>query len=219
MSIRFPASWPGDDLDGYRSRGRFLPIESLPPLDGKAFDGSFSWFAEHGDVSQGDAAEIRELTRALGVLGLDLPEDFATFHEHRELRNSFNNGCYWTHISRPLPSPVEPDAYIVRFLRDQQDCVIFYLYLRLSGESFIVHSYELNEHLDYLDPDEPWADEEPELDVDDLISCIHWCAPTFEEFAYRWLIEGQIICVINNTDGTFDAEQRAYLSHYVTAVT
>jgi hypothetical protein len=49
-------------------------------------------------------------------------------------------GC-WTDISQPLPSPVEPGAFLVRFLRDQQDCVIWYLYLRPSGETFVVHSH------------------------------------------------------------------------------
>ncbi|MDQ0945736.1 hypothetical protein [Streptomyces sp. V1I1] len=53
-------------------------------------------------------------------------------------------GC-WTDISEPLPSPVEPGAFLIRFLRGQQDCVIWCLYLGPSGEeAFVVHS-----HVDY----------------------------------------------------------------------
>lgn len=72
-------------------------------------------------------------------------------------------GC-WTDVSDPLPSPVEPGAFLVRFLRDQQDCVIWYLYLRPSGEVFVVHSW-LDDAYEY----EARRDgEETQTDLDDL---------------------------------------------------
>ncbi len=37
--------------------------------------------------------------------------------------------------------PAEPGAFLVRFLRDQQDCVIWYLCLRPPGERFVVRSH------------------------------------------------------------------------------
>ncbi|MGW0840080.1 hypothetical protein ACWD26_07935 [Streptomyces sp. NPDC002787] len=39
-----------------------------------------------------------------------------------------------------MPSPVGPGASLVRFFRDQQDCVLWYFCLRPGSSPFIVHS-------------------------------------------------------------------------------
>ncbi|MFF8908746.1 hypothetical protein [Streptomyces olivaceoviridis] len=130
----------------------------------------------------------------LAAKGLTLPRDFVTFQADSKLHCSLEEvsvTCCWTDISEPLPSPAEPGAFLVRFLRDQQDCVIWYLYLRPSGEVFVVHS-----SLDYEYEYEARRDgEETETDLDDpeeQRAAILWCAPSFEEFAHRFWIENRL---------------------------
>ncbi|MFE5561484.1 hypothetical protein [Streptomyces sp. NPDC056544] len=120
----------------------------------------------------------------------------------------------WTDISPPLPSPVEPGSFLVRFLRDQQDCVIWYLYLRPSGEAFVVHS-----HLDYEHEFEARrAAEETAGDLDDAgtqTAAILWCAPSFEEFAHRFWIENRLRHAVNGGDPSrLEPQLRSYLHHY-----
>lgn len=129
-------------------------------------------------------------------------------------------GC-WTNISPPLDSPLEPDARMVRFFRDQQDCVMWYLYLRPSGESFVVHSYrdiELEAEIRAGgDPEE--IEDLPDYDLDPDYE-IFWCAPTVEAFTYRVLIEGAIQRAFAEGRGydDLDPRQQSYLAHYVTSL-
>ncbi|MFD8914474.1 hypothetical protein [Streptomyces sp. NPDC059575] len=103
-------------------------------------------------------------------------------------------GCR-THLSDPFPSPVEPGAFLVRFLQDQQDCVIRYLYLRPSGKAFVVYSVL--------------------YDLDDQQPTILWCAPSFEEFAHRFWMENRLWSALDKDelDGV-EPELREHLSHY-----
>ncbi|MFF9130244.1 hypothetical protein [Streptomyces sp. NPDC014806] len=162
-------------------------------------------------------AMLDGLAKALEGGGLTLPQDFVTFQTDAEMRYSLDDvsvtGC-WTNLSEPLPSPVEPGAFLVRFLRDQQDCVIWYLYLRPSSDAFVVHS-----HLDYeyeyearRGGEETWTDLD---DVEEQRAAILWCAPSFEEFAHRFWIENRLWRVLNDGDPSgLDPESRDYLRHY-----
>jgi len=128
--------------------------------------------------------------------------------------------CCWTSLSTPLPSPIEPDARMVRFFRDQQDCVLWYLYLRPTGDSFIVHSYR----------DLEWeAEVRSSGDTDEIESLpdfendpdyeIFWCAPTVEIFAYRFWTESVLLLALNGEQPIEDLDeaQLANLDHYAQA--
>jgi hypothetical protein len=222
MGVRFPATWCAPGLGRYRPcRATYerYPYDSLPALDEQHFTGSHRWFADPGAVTAEHTANMDALRLALSELGLALPQDFITFQTHSGLRRALDDvsvtGC-WTDVSRPMASPVEPGAYLVRFLRDQQDSAIWYLYLRPEGEVFVVHSYDLARHLDYLDPAEGWDpdDEAPELSLEALTGEIFWCAPSFEEFAYRFWIENRLWHALHDDDNDLDVAQRRYLDHY-----
>jgi hypothetical protein len=116
----------------------------------------------------------------------------------------------WTDISEPLPSPVEPGAFLVRFLRDQQDCVIWYLYLRPSGEAFVVHS-----HLDYEDEARRGGAQTDLGPAQEQMTAILWCAPSFEEFAYRFWVENRLWRAVRAGDlSQLEPRLRDYLRHY-----
>ncbi|MFF4393217.1 hypothetical protein ACFY0G_41870 [Streptomyces sp. NPDC001552] len=146
-----------------------------------------------------------------------LPQDFVTFQTSTNLYGSLDavsvTFC-WTDISPPLPSPVEPGAFLVRLLRDQQDCVIWYLYLRTSGEAFVVHSHLNYEH----EVEARRAGEETETDRYDATAqtaAILWCAPSFEEFAHRFWIVNRLWHAVNGSNPSrLEPQLRSYLHHY-----
>jgi hypothetical protein len=226
MTVRFEASWCNTGLEPYRDcAGTYerYPYDSVPPLDAGLFTGEFGWLGGPSGEPSGQAVELAGLERAVAGLGLALPADFLAYHRDARLLHALDEvspTCCWQDFSAPLPSPVEPGAYLVRFFRDQQDCVFWYLYLRPGGEAFVVHSW-----LDYEDePGPPDGDEDPaeglaEGLAEDLANpaAIHWCARSFEEFAYRYWVEGRI-CLdgLDGPDGDGPADPRllAYLAHY-----
>jgi hypothetical protein len=219
-SVGFDAAWCATDLGEYRAcRYTYerYPYESLPPLDSSQFTGTFQWLGGTRSLDPEQVAKLNDLAEELAARSLSLPQDFLTFQTSVNLYGSLDDvsvtGC-WTDISQPLPSPVEPGSFLVRFLRDQQDCVIWYLYLRSSGEAFVVHS-----HLDYEYEYEAQRNgEETESDLDDeeeQTAAILWCAPTFEEFAHRFWIENRLWHAVNGGDMShLEPQLRNYLHHY-----
>ncbi|MEV7388329.1 hypothetical protein [Streptomyces sp. NPDC091215] len=219
-SVGFDSAWCATDLGEYRTcryTYEFYPYESLPPLDSTQFTGVFQWLGGTGDPVPEQVTALDRLAEGLSARGLTLPRDFVTFQADSKLRYSLDEvsgTCCWTDISEPLPSPVEPGAFLVRFLRDQQDCVIWYLYLRSSGEAFVVHS-----SLDYEYEYEARRDgEETETDLDDpeeQRAAILWCAPSFEEFAHRFWIENRLWHALDGNDlSGLEPQLRDYLRHY-----
>ncbi|MFF3639343.1 hypothetical protein [Streptomyces sp. NPDC002250] len=219
-SVGFDSAWCATDLGEYRpcrSTYEYYPYKSLPPVDATQFMGAFQWLGGTGELVPEQVTVLNGLAGSLAATGLTLPRDFTTFQTDSKLHCSLDEvsvtGC-WTDISKPLPSPVEPGAYLVRFLRDQQDCVIWYLYLRPSGEVFVVHS-----HLDYESEYEARRDgEETETDLDnpeEQRAAILWCAPSFEEFAHRFWIENRLWHALNGDDlAGLEPQARDYLRHY-----
>ncbi len=219
--VRFEAMWCASDLGEARPcQGTYerYPYESLPPLDAGRFDGGFGWLGEPGDPIPEQRARLKEIARSLADKGLALPADFATFQTHSgfhaELDRVSVTSC-WSDLSEPLASPVEEGAHLVRFLRDQQDCVIWYLYLRPSGEVFVVHS-----QFDFEYGREGYDQEDEEYDEDDYLPSdeIFWCAPTFEQFAYRFRTENLLWRAVHKFGrAETTPELSAYLDHYRSA--
>ncbi|MFD4002195.1 hypothetical protein [Streptomyces rubiginosohelvolus] len=219
-SVDFDAAWCATDLGKYRAcRYTYeqYSLDSLPPLDSSQFTGAFPWLGEAGDPIPRQVIELNGLARDLAAKGLSLPPEFVTFQTTENLYGSLDEvsvtGC-WTNLSDPLPSPVEPGAFLVRFFRDQQDCVIWYLYLRPTGEAFVVYSA-----LDYEFEYEARRDgEETQTDLEDAEqqrAAILWCAPSFEEFAHRFWIENRLWRAVNNGESpVLEPRLQDYLNHY-----
>jgi len=219
----FRGSWCATDLGDYRpcryTYERY-PIESLPPLDEASFTGDFAWRGDVGHILDEQAAAMDRLTAELTEAGLSLPADFVAYMTRSSLYlclDEVSGTCCWTSLSAPMVSPLEPDARMVRFFRDQQDCVLWYLYLRANGESFVVHSYRDLEYETELrsagDPDDlerlAGIDDDPDYEI-------FWCAPTVEIFAYRFWTENSLWFAIHAGQPIEDlnASQRDYLEHY-----
>lgn len=222
----FRGSWCATDLADHRPcryTYEHYPIESLPALDEASFRGDFAWRGDVGSVIEEQVTAIDRLAAELAEVGLTLPADFVTYLTRSNLYlflDEVSCTCCWTSVSPPLPSPVEPEARMVRFFRDQQDCVLWYLYLRPGGESFVVHSYrDLEYELEVRsggDADEieslPDFDNDPDYEM-------FWCAPTVEVFAYRFWTENTLWYALHGKQpmGDLNEAQLAYLRHYAPA--
>lgn len=207
MSVEFQTGWCATDLGNYRPcRGTYerYPYESIPTIDAARFIGTFDWIDDQGEIDPDGVAKMEGLNRQLAEVGLALPPDFVTFQtltELSEILDAVSVTACWSSLSeKPIPSPAEPGAFLIRFLTDQQDCVMWYLYLRPSGETFVVHSY-------YSLEDLPAGEK--------AAAKIFRCAPSFEHFAYRFWIENMIWGELNEGHGAALApELAAYLAHY-----
>lgn len=205
MAVEFASSWCATDLGAYRpcryTYERY-PLNSLPPvLDAL---GGFRWLGDPGQHNADNVSVLTRLNTSLNTVGVALPEDFVQFYSSDawagELDAVSVTGC-WTRLG-PLPtfSPVEPGAFLVRFMSDQQDCVTWYLYLRRGEPAFVVHAYGLD--FGYEDDDED-------------VGVIYRCASTFEEFAYRFWVENRIWHHLNDPNaGPLPSRLAEYLAHY-----
>jgi hypothetical protein len=207
--VVFPASWCSWELEGYRPAEYMwerYPYDTVPPLDPARFTGRFDWFDESQWPDPDGQALVAELNRALGAVGLGLPQDFVIFQTHQPLRHLLVeiSDC-WSGLSlapKPLPSPVERGAYLLQFLSDQQDCVTWYLYLR-PGQTFVVHAHGLEFEDDGVHTEE------------EQFRTIFWCAPSFEQFAYRFWVETRIAELLyDGQEQLITGDLREYLNHY-----
>ncbi|MET9963856.1 hypothetical protein ABZ128_33090 [Streptomyces sp. NPDC006326] len=222
-SVQFSSGWCASDLGSYRPcefTYEVYPLESLPPLDSARLDGGFGWLGG-ADAPDGQPSEhlerLETMEADLAAAGLHLPEDFRTFHGSGHLYGAFDavsvTAC-WSDLSGPLPSPAEDGARLIRFLRDQQDCVIWYLYLRPSGETFVVCS-----HLELESAYEEVEEEHLAAFREAAAASLVRCAGSFEEFAYRFVVENELWIHLNETrkDGTLAPHLQEYLDHYAAA--
>ncbi|GAA3456774.1 hypothetical protein [Dactylosporangium matsuzakiense] len=206
MTIDFPHGWWGTDLGAARaSIGTYelYSTESLPAVDESRSDGSFAWLVPGAPHDPLRAMEVAALAEHI-----ELPVPFARFMSSQVLMDAIPSctGCDFDLAPRPVPSPVEPAAQLVRFLRDQQDAVIWYLYLRPGTEPFVIAS--------------PWLLEIVGLeDVDraTLIANMVHVADSFEQFIHRFWLENSLWFGVNEGDATTD-EMNLYLAHYTAAI-
>ncbi|MGW4687933.1 hypothetical protein ACWEPM_23965 [Streptomyces sp. NPDC004244] len=219
-AVPFPTGWCATDLGSLRpcaSTYEVYPLESLPPLEAEHLDDGYDWLGGAGGPRSEHTEHLASLERELAGAGLALPEGFAAFYGSEHLCHTFDEvsvtAC-WSHLSGPLHSPAEEGARLVRFLRDQQDCVIWYLYLRPSGEAFVVLS-----HLE-LESAGWWAQGEPTEEVKAAVaSSLMRCADTFEEFAYRFVVENELWMQMNSAgpESPLAPRLQAYADHYASA--
>jgi hypothetical protein len=227
MESQFPSGWWSFALENYRpsdSTYELFLYESLPPLNENLFRGEFRWLAADDDPpgaddeedeapfedeeSDEDVSEVLLLDRlsaAVEQVGLRLPEPFVRFMGDRELQDEVPSctDCHWDLSDVPVPSAVVPGAVTIRFLRDQQDCLFWYLHLQPGGQAEVLCSP--------IHFDEPEQEATPEEVRDNTWAC----APHFEHFVYRFWMENVLFDLLTaDSPPSFTPAQRAYLTHY-----
>lgn len=244
--IPFPFGWYSWELGQYRTSPFMYWVfdyESLPPLPTP--DPTFRFLAPDDDMIKPNPAldadrawlhrHLMTLNDSAARRGITLPESFIRFMKSPELQACISSGCWGFILSNQLvPCPGFDGGYLVGFLREQQDCVIWCLCLTWDGQSCVVavpsevldampvaHSEML---LGYLEPNEITGIEAVAADHDEQDAsleaaagrydiCI--CALSFPSFIHRFWIENEIGWKLNGDDKTplTDAE-RDYVEHY-----
>ena len=203
--VELPAIWIGTDLGPLRDcDGTYCdyPVDSLPPLPDDRFDGTFGWLAGAGGGE--DAMEPGFIPSTMDA---PLPEVFERFMARPDLLGAVRTctSCYWDVSERSLPGPDGDGDRLVRFLADQQDCVLWYLHLRPDGSHRVVAGGVR------YDEDDPPA---PDRLRADLIVV----APDFERFVYRFWVENLAWFEVVDDElppDEWSAPVREYLAHYV----
>lgn len=217
----FMARWWGTDLGQYRecdATDCAFPYESLPPLDMTLFRGEFQWLPDldeklantmevYRPPEKAQKALLKKLERLLVLAerkGLKLPDPFVKFIGSLRLQAQLPSctACYFDVSKAILRSPLGDGGYFIRFLNDQQDILLWYLYLKPDGRHCVVVSPI------YFDDDFGGADKET------LLRHTHFCGATFESFLYRFWLENQIWFALNEDARPLTQAEQDYLKHY-----
>ena len=208
MDSTFTWGWWSFDLGKYRrcdGTYALYPYSSLPPLDDGMFRGDFAWLAPAS--SRRPPRRPAPLFARAAALGLTLPPAFERFMSTPGLPGAVPSctACEWDLSEAPQPCRVTPGAYTIRFLRDQQDCLFWYLHLRPDGTAPVLCSP--------IPLDEPGLELPRQVVIDNS-----WIvAPHFEHFVYRFWIENELWDALNDRDPELTPAQRAYVAHYAAA--
>jgi hypothetical protein len=215
---------------------RFLP----PDERGESADGLTGWQAEK-------QRKLANLLQEAQGLGLTIPDSFLSFmgSTRCDTMSEFDlgPGCWFNLSNRLVRLPGFEDGYLIGFLRDQQDCVVWCLALTSDGQNCIVAVKDdavmtlaigdidalLGNLVEEDGTPAPVEDENGHgADNAETVGRNTFiCAESFESFIYRFWIENEIANKIgflarppsDDIDSTplialTEAEQR-YLDHYI----
>jgi hypothetical protein len=225
-SLPFPRQWFFGDLgDARPCAGTYdgYAYDDLPPIP--ALDGSLSWLGAVDVEADRRSAAIRQQLSAIMVqaelLGLTLPPAFVRFMSSQELlaRVPEYAGSWFTVWDTQLDPLPGTSGYVLRFMNDQQDCVLWYLYITPDGQEAVLAAQDpypagpsaYLEHLVRPEEDDPPLSEEQRRAV---LANVSVCAPSFEAFLYRWWREATIYMKVHDYDATpLTDDERHYLAH------
>lgn len=174
-------AWWGTDLGKYRSCDSTYEryaFDSVPPAP--KLDGTFSFL----EGSKG-------------------PVTFAQFMANTALQSQVPSctACEWD-LGAPVASRLREAQQTVRFLRDQQDCLFWYLLVGGERDGAVVCS--------------PIPFDDAKLDVDEPTVYAHTVlvADSFEEFVWRFWMENVLWDKVNATSQTLTPAEQRYVAHY-----
>lgn len=214
-----PRLWftPGsnDELWGRGGTYKAIAYESLPPLPAHP-GGELAWLAAAPEIAsglglfdgdgdeEGSAADfgpvIDRLSAEAAALGLALPPALRPFMTDPALHGRVPTctACYIELSNRLVPLPDGHPGRLVRFLNDQQCCLIWYLHLTPDGGHTVLcgapefHDGKGDTLEDVATPR-------------DLVVC----APSFEAFLHRFWLENTIWYAVYRKR-PLNADERAY---------
>lgn len=218
----FETGWWSFDLGKYRpcdGTYQLYPYDSLPPLAEP--DESLNWLAPLSDTVDGQMAVHRNPPEERGALdtiaaearalGLTLPPSFTRLMVSPALQDRIPSctACYFELSEHLTPCPGADGAFIVPFLSDQQDCVLWYLCLTPGGSHRILaFPGDMESYMDAAKAGQG-------VTIEDITGAIRVCAPGFATFIYRFWLENTIWFKLNSNDAApFTATEQAYLDHY-----
>lgn len=146
-------------------------------------------YRPHPDDRKNYRARAARILAQADHLGIQLPVAFRELVLSEELQDRFPSAtaCYFDLPEAITPAPFGLDGHIIRFLNDQQICILWYLYLPKSGTPCVLASapIEKADFLEELPPD----DQQSVAAARDSTRIV---SSTFGEFLFRYWIENSI---------------------------
>lgn len=226
-SASLPRRWytAGTNLEVWGEAGTYkeVPYEALPPLPATTGDGSFAWLrgaplsphgldfgddANSGDTGENDAdrrasinARLASIIDEATALGLTVPPALVAFIGHPELyrRVPSCTACYLDVPQRLIELPDGRPGRLLRFMNDQQCCLLWYVHLEPGGGHSVVCAAP------EFDDDATGESLEDVSKPCDLAMC----APGFEAFMHRFWLENTLWFACSKRT-PLSAEQQAY---------
>jgi hypothetical protein len=219
----FRSGWYAFDLGQYRPcDGTYClsPYEGLPPVPTP--DESLAWLGpldEHTDQQmhihrnrQVASGKLDQIETSAQRLGLTLPPSFLRLMGSPELQNRIPSctACYFSLSNDIIPCPGSEQGYIVRFLNDQQEVLLWYLYLAPTGEQRVLVSPFMLDEVAQGGPMNDQNDQTRQAIIDNTFEC----APTFAEFIYRFWLENVIWFKLEEQSAALTNDEQKYVDHY-----
>jgi hypothetical protein len=243
----FEWSWYSFSLPGYRYQpgaytdgGHYstyyrYPYDDIPPLPEHLLTGKLQWLVPlsrkvekamkpyrwHGPKREERIVRCtKTLFESAQALHLSLPDPFLQLMSSSELQDRIPSctDCNFYFPYEVIRCPGSHDGYLIRFLDDQQLCLIWSLYLTPKNEHQILVSRYSSKITDLYsdDPDEVLDSERNLLNAEDTAEFVrntYICAPSFENFLYRFWIEN-VLWFNLNLNQPMTEEQQNYLEYY-----
>lgn len=195
--------------------------DQLPPLDGRRHDGTFAWLAEQEETygiqygmdeddppgAEDIAERVARVVAAAETEGLEVPRSFLAFMESGERtyrRIPTVTACYLEVPRRVVAIEGEPGR-MLRFMNDQQCCLVWGLHLLPGGGHRVVAAV----------PDFDGRNDGP--DLEDAATLVDYaiCADDFEEFIHRFWLENVLWKKARSGMTELTPEMSAYVEHAV----
>lgn len=217
-TLPFKPGWYSFDLGTYRPCDGtycFYEYDSIP-LSGEPNE-DLAWLgpdegAEEDPIhrkASKDSARFDAIVASAAQLGLTLPPSFLKLMAAPGLQDRIPSctACYFELSEKIVPCPASEQGYIIRFLNDQQDVLLWYLYLTPAGEHCVLVSpYALDDLKEAL----------TDVGRQNVLANTYVCAPSFAAFIYRFWLENVLWFKVSggeNSEPLTEEEQR-YLAHY-----
>jgi hypothetical protein len=135
------------------------------------------------------AAKARDILAQAEAMNLVLPISFSMLIQSEELQDRFPSwtACYFDLPASIVQAPFGLDGHIIRFLNDQQICVLWYLYLPRIGSPVVLASYAV-EGLDFLEE----LNKNDKAVTHEAAKATYFAAESLPGFLRRYWIENYI---------------------------
>ncbi len=221
--LPFQRAWWSFDLGKYRPCDGtycYYPLDSLPPLQQTA--GTLDWLGPLDEQTDRQMEVHRNAPEERGALPaiqaeaanlhLTLPETFVSLMGSSALQDRIpsNTACYFKLSDHIVPCVGVDGGYVIRFLNDQQDVLLWFLFLTPEGDQRVLVS---SAPLDELASEYPNGLTDTQQKA--IVANTYVCALSFDEFIYRWWLENTIWFTLDSSDGGgLTAAEQRYLAHY-----
>jgi hypothetical protein len=207
-----PHYWLSVGLPGFKWESTFqgYKLAEMPPVPIE-LDDDLAWLRAHGTPRPGNgldqrdefvrplpAAIVNDLAEQAGIL---LPVSFTRFMRSPELQPRVRSctACYLDPGQRVVETIGSIPGHLVHFLSDSQSCAHWYIHLLHNGSSAVLESPDL---YCYEVENSGWMENPAcrleRVDLSDVE--MHFCAPTFSEFLFRFWIENEIWYAVHDEE-------------------